>query len=94
MIKITKHFYIDADENNLVVIKKAVAKKGKNSGKEIDTIYGYYGTIEMALKGIQKDLIRMSIRKYDMDLKQALDKIKEINDKITNISESHITSQR
>lgn len=87
MVQITKHFFIEADENCLVVIKKVTAKKGKRAGQTIDIIHGYYGTFEMALKGIQKELIRMSISKYDMDLKEAINKIKEINNKIMNITE-------
>ena len=88
MVKITKHFYIDSDESNFVVLERSIAQKGKNRGSEVETIYGYYGTFEAALKGIQKALTRKCINKYDMDLKEALDKIEAINNKILQITET------
>lgn len=93
MVQVTKHFFIDADEGNFVVLEKSTAQKGKNRGEEIIKTQGYYGTFEAALCGIQKQLTRKCISKYDMDLKEALDKIKKINDKILSVSESHKSSQ-
>lgn len=89
MIKVTKHFFIDSDESNLVVYEKSIAQKGKNRGNEVTTVYGYFNTFEGALLGIQKALIRKCISKYDMDLKEALDRIEKINERILNISETH-----
>lgn len=94
MVKVTKHFFIDSDESNLVVYEKSIAQKGINKGSEVTTVYGYYSDFEGALKGIQKALIRKCINKYDMDLKEALERFEKINERILNISETYKNSQK
>lgn len=84
MVKVTKTFFIDADEGNFIVLEKGVTKKGE----EIMRTYGYYPTFEGALKGIQKILIRRKVNKVDMDLKEAVEKINQITNKILSITQS------
>ena len=93
MVKVTKHFFIDSDESNFIVYEKTIAQKGINKGKEITVVYGYFGTFEGALLGIQKALTRKCINKYDMDISEALDRIERINERILNISEAHKNSE-
>lgn len=93
MVKVTKHFFIDTDEHNFIVIENKIASKGINKGKEVNVHHGYYSTFEFALLGIQKELIRKQISKYDMDLSEALEKIEKINDKILSIPSNLLKSQ-
>lgn len=88
MVKVTKNFSIDSDEGNFIVLEKSIATKGKNKNNEIQSTYGYYTTFEGALQGIQKALIKKKINKFDMDLNEAINTIKKINDKLTNITKT------
>lgn len=78
MIKIDDEYIINAEENcyRLEVKSTIQDKKSKNYGKEIRTVYGYYATIESALKGYIKAKSRKYIAKATMNTLDEL--LKEI----------------
>lgn len=62
MIVIDNEYLINADENSYRLEIKGTVQDttSKNYGKETRTVYGYYSTIESALKGY----IKAKTRKY------------------------------
>ena len=64
MIKINDKFCIDADENQFILkeIGTVQDKESKNYGEKTQTTLGYYATLEGALIGLEKILIRRSIK--------------------------------
>ena len=79
MVRVTKNFFIDGEENCFVVYERKV---NKESGKETKKSVGFYSTIDSALNGIFKILSRRAIHKYDMNLEEAIEKLKMIEEKI------------
>lgn len=92
MIKIDDEYLINADNNcyRLEIKGKIKDENSKNYGKEITETYGYYSTIESALKGY----IKARTRKYiSNDTEHTLDELlkeikrfeKVVEDKFKNI---------
>ena len=86
MIKIFDGWEIDADMTGYVVRfntgKKMVDKKGVES--TVYTNVKYPRDIPRALKIIKEFMLREKISKNDYDLAQAIEQIKEINEKFEN----------
>jgi hypothetical protein len=80
MIKVTERYYITANSNQYTVLEKTTIKDetSKNFGNEVFRDVGYYPTIEMAIKGIKKVLIREYCSKETTNtLNELLEEIKK-----------------
>ncbi len=86
MIKINDNLIIDADDNQFIVkqVRTVQDPKSKNKGKQIYDVWGYYITLEGALRGVKKLLQRRTVRDKDVTLKTLLDEIKKIHEDIFN----------
>ena len=87
MVQVNKKFFIDADIHQFILKEKTTVKdkESENYGKEIYNILGYYGTMESAIKGLQKILLRREVMSKDMNLKEVVKAITRINDEVTKI---------
>jgi hypothetical protein len=79
MIKINEKYFIDADNNNFVLKEYLGKRLNKKTNEKEDAyeIWGYYNTIESALKGLVKRELRKFISKQEInslnDLQQKID---------------------
>lgn len=82
MIRIGENYVIDSDENCFTVKELGIIQNenSKNCGKEKETVYGYYSTLEGALKGLEKHLQRKTIRIKDYTLKEAIEALKALHE--------------
>lgn len=83
MIIIDKEYVINADDNcyRLDIKGKVQDENSKNYGKETLTTYGYYSTIESALRGYIKAKTRKYIAKEtENTLDELLEEIKRFEE--------------
>ena len=87
MLKINENFIIDSDEHQFIVKELGTVKdkKSKNFGKETQVVYGYYATLEGAIRGLEKHLQRRAIKVKDYALKQFVEEIQKIHDDIFKV---------
>lgn len=80
MVKVS-NFYIDADDNQFMIKEIGLVQdeNSPNFGQEKYITYGYYSTLEQAVKGLEKLLQRRSVRDKNMDLKELKEEIKTIH---------------
>lgn len=81
-IQLDKKYRIVSDTSNYIIQAIGAVREGKNKGNETITVEGYYGSLESALKGYKKLLIRESDITTVDELLKAL---KRIDEKIENI---------
>lgn len=89
MIKFRDKFIIDADENNIIIRELGTVqdKTSKNFGEETVVTLGYYGTLEGALLGLEKILIRRSIRDKQHTLKSIVEEIRALHNELKSLIE-------
>ena len=87
MIKFRDKFIIDADEHNIVIRELGTVQdeKSKNFGEETITVLGYYTTLEGALLGLEKILIRRSIRDKQHTLKSIVEEIRALHRELKSL---------
>lgn len=87
MIKFRDKFIIDADENNITIREYGTVqdKDSKNYGEETVTVLGYYSTLEQALLGLEKILIRRSIRDKEHTLKSIVEEIRALHKELKSL---------
>lgn len=85
MVKIN-NFCIDADDNCFIVkeVSTIQDKGSKNYGQEVYNVYGYYSTLEQAVRGIEKVLQRRAVKGADMGIRELAKVIREIHEDIFN----------
>lgn len=90
MIKINDKFCIDADENQFMLKELTTIqdKESKNFGEERIVTLGYYTTLEGAIKGLEKILIRRAIRIKDFTIKTIVDEIRAVHEDIFKVLEA------
>lgn len=87
MIKYRDNFIIDADEHSLIIkeIGTVQDENSKNFGEETITTLGYYTTLEGALLGLEKILIRRSIKDKSHTLKSIVEEIRALHKELNNL---------
>lgn len=87
MITGYKNFVIDADDNNIILKELGTVKDetSKNYGEETQTILGYYCTLEQALIGLEKILIRRSIKDKSHTLKTIVEEIRALHNDLKKL---------
>lgn len=87
MIKFRDKFIIDADEHNIVIRELGTVQdeKSKNFGEKTVVTLGYYGTLEGALLGLEKILIRRSIRDKEHTLKSIITEIRALHKELKSL---------
>ena len=84
MIKVTDKFIIDSDGSQFIVKELGTVQDeaSKNFGNQTEVVYGYYPTLEGAVRGLEKHFQRRAIREKDYTLKQFANKIQKIHNEI------------
>ena len=87
MVKGYKNFIFDADDNNIVLKELGTVqdKESKNYGEETQIILGYYSTLEQAIFGLEKILVRRSIKDKSHTLKSIVEEIRKLHDDLKNL---------
>lgn len=62
MIHITGDYFLEADNLNLTLKKRKIAKTGQNAGQEVFTDIGYYGTFEQLLDRLVEKRIKIDVQ--------------------------------
>lgn len=83
-IKIDDTFSLKSDPLNVMLVETKTRQDGKNIGKKVDTVVGYYGTVESALLGY---LTYKTNTSQATTIKQLRDDIKEVKEIILKIME-------
>ena len=76
-IKITDHIYLRSDQYCCWIVRISTIEEGKNAGKEVEKIIGYYRTPVDALTELLSHRIRES---EAIDLKEIISLIRAHND--------------
>lgn len=87
MIKMTKNYYLDADDKQIMLKEKSIIKdeKSKNYGEKSFNVLGYFRTVDSAILYLRKHLNNRMIKENDMLFDEYLEKLKELNLKIIDI---------
>jgi hypothetical protein len=81
-IPLDDKYTLTSDSMNYIIEETKVIQDGERKGEKYKTAYGYYGTVETALKGFKELKIRTSDAK---SIKELLKVSKEIDKKIEKI---------
>jgi hypothetical protein len=82
MIRLDEKYGILVDERNYTLIKIWVIESGKTKGNQVNTPVGYYRKLTEALEAYARKKASDAIRDADMDLKEAIEVIRESNRKV------------
>ena len=83
MIKVYDNYYINAD-SNCYTLNEYVGKNKKD--EDTYKTLGYYTTIEDCFRGINKKEIRNYIAKNDIDIKELIEELKRLENKIDELN--------
>lgn len=81
-IKLDDKYTLTSDSMNYIIEETKVIQDGSKKGETYKTVYGYYSTVESALKGFKELKIRTSDAK---SIKELLKVSKETDKKIEKI---------
>lgn len=81
-IHLDDKYTLTSDSMNYIIEETKVIQSGDRKGETYKTVYGYYSTIEAALKGFKQLKIRTSDA---TSIKELLEICKEIDKKIEKI---------
>ena len=81
-IPLDDKYTLTSDSMNYIIEETKVIQDGSKKGETYRTVYGYYGTVEAALKGFKELKIRTSDAKA---IKELLEISKETDKKIEKI---------
>ncbi|HHW91052.1 MAG TPA: hypothetical protein GX745_09145 [Clostridiales bacterium] len=81
-IKLDDKYTLTSNSMNYIIEETKVIQDGSKKGETYKTVYGYYGTVEAALKGFKELKIRTSDAK---SIKELLEVSKETDKKIEKI---------
>lgn len=84
MIILPKGWYIDADRHNYILYTR---KSGKD-GKEFRANESYHATLAQALERYYKTRTRKLVADQDMQLEEALAKVRDLTEKVRRLRES------
>ena len=82
-IKVDDDYIVKISHYNTVPFRKAIIKKGKNSGETAWLRLGYYTSLGCALRVIARDKMRMT--GDDLTLKEYIDKYEELEKRLSSI---------
>lgn len=81
MIKITENLVIKVEENQYVLAKTSMNKKGE----AIYSAVGYYGKLKYALERVVQILFAAELENETVDLNEALKRLERITDKVMKL---------
>lgn len=82
MIRVNADYVIDVDENNYVVKEDKHRTRTNRDKTGIENIYvtcGYYSSLDRALEGVRKEMIKARFRQTDSTLEEAVNEIRKAN---------------
>lgn len=82
MIILDEDYFITNDQCCWNLEKYQVVKEGKNAGNKVAKVVGYYASLERALKAYRDQLVKAGISGAVRSLEQAIEAIRDINDKV------------
>lgn len=82
MIILDDKYSIKADPNNFTLVETTINQdeKSKNYGEKQERIMGYYPTVQSALYGLSKMLMKEKTIKKDMKLDEAIEEFRKIEE--------------
>lgn len=81
MIRVNNDYIVDVDDMNFIAKEdkhKTITDKNGITKNVYYTI-GYYGTLEGALDGIRRDMIKKNLTEGEVSLKEAIEVINKAN---------------
>lgn len=83
MIKLQNNYQIDSDGTQFILKRSRIAKK-EDTGEEYEAfeVAGYYGGLQMALKGYCRKVLLDKTKCEAVSLYQVLDMLKELKKEI------------
>lgn len=81
-IKIDDTYSIKSDLRNVMLIENKVVLEGKNKGKPVESVLGFYGSLEAALKAYLRTRINLSDA---TSVRMLLNEVKKVEETIHNV---------
>lgn len=85
MIELFDGWKIDVDSMSYTLKKTVQGKSKKNEPIERDIIFGYYGTLEGALKALGKEIVRDRLKDGSHSLTEAINTVVEARETIEKL---------
>ena len=81
MIRVNNDYIVDVDDMNFIAKEDKHKTSTDKNGitKNVYYTIGYYGTLEGALDGIRRDMIKKSLAEGEVSLKEAIEVINKAN---------------
>ena len=81
MIRVNDNYIVDVDDMNFIAKEDKHKTNTDKNGitKNVYYTIGYYGTLEGALDGIRRDMIKKSLAEGEVSLKEAIEVINKAN---------------
>lgn len=89
MIELFDGYFVRVDEN-CYSLQRRTGRKDKKTGKDVTKVYGYYTGLEGALKRLAKELAMERHRGGLYGLREAIDAIRESNEKVEQYIKSEV----
>ena len=81
MIRVNDNYIVDVDDMNFIAKEDKHKTSTDKNGitKNVYYTIGYYGTLEGALDGIRRDMIKKILAEGEVSLKEAIEAINKAN---------------
>lgn len=89
MIELFNGYFVRVDEN-CYSLQRHTGHMSKKTGKEVAKVYGYYSGLEGALKRLAKELAMEKHRDGLQGLREAINAIRESNEKVEQYIKSEV----
>lgn len=89
MIELFDGYFVRVDEN-CYSLQRHTGHRNKKTGKEVTKVYGYYSGLEGALKRLAKELAMERHRGGLQGLREAINAIRESNEKVEQYIKSEV----
>ena len=89
MIRVNHNYVVDVDDMNFIAKEDKHKSNTDKNGitKNVYSLIGYYGTLEGALDGIRRDMIKKKLADDEVSLKEVIDIIKQANEEFKEMLE-------
>ena len=89
MIELFDGYKIDVDDYSYALMRETGSVR-KDTGKPKNVVIGYYGSLSAALIALKGELVRQKLKNASVRLSEAVDAIKESNERVERLIESEI----
>lgn len=89
MIELFDGYKIDVDDYSYALMRETGSIR-KDTGKPKNVVIGCYGSLSAALIALKGELVRQKLKNASVRLSEAVDAIKESNERVERLIESEI----